>query len=312
MTAQTAPMRPQDYQDVLQILPRLPEPDLRAATKALAGTADLPPELQVRRAWLARWQGREQPRVHHPRFTLFAANHCVARLAPPQQPLAESLPRLLDPDGDLANQVAAVDADFRLYEMDLAEPGADFMQGQPTMTAQTCVQAMTYGMMAVDMGLDVLALAACGDGQELAAATLLAALTGVPLAETLRASGADAALAPIIHPALDAADGLPPLALLAQFGGAALAALTGAILASRMAHTPVILADAAGLAALAVIRALDQGATRHVALAGALAGAAQEGDLLRLPIPPAAHDHAALVGIRLLQQAAQSSIFSGH
>ncbi|MBP7253754.1 MAG: nicotinate-nucleotide--dimethylbenzimidazole phosphoribosyltransferase [Alphaproteobacteria bacterium] len=312
MTAQTAPIRPQNYQDILQILPRLPEPDLRMATRALVGTSDLPPELQARRAWLARWQGREHPRVQHPRLALFAANHGVVRLAPPTHPLVESLPRLVDPNGALANQVSAVDADFRLYEMNLAEPSADFALGQPAMTTQTCVQAITYGMMAVDMGLDVLALSVCGDGQELAAATLLAALTNAPLAQSLTDCGADAALAPALQPALDAAAGFPPMALLAQFGNAALAALVGAILASRMAHTPVILADAGGLATLAVIRALDQQAARHAALAGVLAGVPLECDLLRLPISAAANEHAALAGIQLLQQAAQASVLSAH
>lgn len=312
MTAQTAPMLPQDYQDILQILPHLPEPDLRAATKALAGTADLPPEIQAQRAWLARWQGREQPRVQHPRLAVFVANHGVARLAPPSQPMTALLPRLVDPNGALAGQVASVDADFRLYEMNLAEPSADFAQGQPAMAAKTCVQAITYGMMAVDNGLDVLALAASGDGQDLAAATLLAALTAAPLAETLRICGADAAHAAALQPALDAATGSQPLALLAQFGGYALAALVGAILASRMAHTPVIVADAAGLAALAVVRAMEPQAARHVALAGPVADAWLEGDWLRLPMKSGMDNHPALAGIRLLQAAAQASPLSAH
>lgn len=312
MTAQTAPILPQDYQDILQILPRLPEPDLRAATKALVGTADLPPDLQARRAWLARWQGREQPRVQHPRLALFAANHGVARLAPPAQPLAESLPQLVDPNGALANQVATVDADFRLYEMNLAEPSADFTQGQPAMTAQACVQAITYGMMAVDMGLDALALAACGDGQELASAALLAALSGAPLAESLTACGMDAALAPTLQPSVTAASGLPPLALLAQFGGYALAALVGAILACRMARTPVVIGDVGALAALAVIRGLDPAATRHVALVGVLADAALAGDLLRLPVPAGAVGATVVAGLHELQRAASASALSAH
>lgn len=283
---------------------------MRAATKALAGNADLPPDMLARRAWLARWQGRDQPRAEHPRLALFAANHGIAALAPPRQPLAVQLPQLTDPSGPLASEVAAVDADFRLYEMNLPEPSADFTQRQAAMTAQTCVQAIAYGMMAVDMGLDVLALSSAGDGQELAAATLLAAVTAVPLAQALTTCGMDAGLAARLQPALDAAAGQPPMALLAQFGNAAFAALVGAILAARMARTPVVIADVGGLAALAVIRAIEPGAARHVALAGLLAEVEPHRylqlDLLCLPKPDGTNENPALVGIRLLQSAARA------
>lgn len=304
MTTPTAQPLPQDYQDILQILPRLPEPDLPAATRALAGTADLPPETRERRAWLARWQGREQPRVAHPRLAIFAANHGVARLAPPQTPLVAQLPELVDPNGALAQLVAAVDADFRLYEMNLAEPGADFTLGQSALSDKVCVQAIAYGMMAVDMGLDVLALAAMGDGQTLAAAALIAALTGTPVADVLAATGTDPSQAEILQPQVSAATGQPPLVLLARFGGAALAALTGAMMAARMAHTPVLVNEVGGLAALTVLHALEARAARHVALAGGISAPWLGADWMRLSPAYGGPSHAALEGIRSLQAAA--------
>lgn len=304
MTTPTAQPLPQDYQDILQILPRLPEPDLGAATKALAGTADLPPETREHRGWLARCQGRGQPRAAHPRLALFAANHGVARLAPPQTPLVAQLPELVDPNGALAQQVAAVDADFRLYEMNLAEPGADFTQGQPALSDKVCVQAMAYGMMAVDMGLDVLALAAMGDGQALAAAALIAALTGTSVADVLAATGAEPSHAETLQPQIDLAAGQPPLVLLARFGGAALAALTGAMMAARMAHTPVVIHEAGGLAALTVLHRLEARAARHVALAGGISAPWLGTDWLRLPTASRGFHHAGLAGIQCLQAAA--------
>jgi len=262
---------PQDYQDILQVLPHLPEADMPAAHAALAGMADMSPAGRAMRGWLARWQGKARPRLEHPRLSVFVANHAVARLLPPVVTAAAQVAAMADPAGTLAGVVGAVDADFRLYEMNLAQPAADCTQ-QAALSLATCVQAIAYGMMTVDQGLDVLALAACGDGQDVAAAIMLAALLERPMPDVLKQMGLPAALAEELTPVVERVKGLAPCVVLEQCGGTAIAALVGAMLAARMAHTPVVIADWGGFAALAVVQRLDDGfAARHVTLAGKIA-----------------------------------------
>ncbi len=279
--AAVAQALPQDYSDILQILPRLPEGSARAATASLAGMADLSPAARAQRAWLARWQGREQPRLVHPRLSVFVANHGVARLLPDQPGATALMQELTDPDGTVGQAVAAADADLRLYEMNLAQPCADLTAG-PAMTQRTCVQAVAYGMMAVEMGLDCLALAAAGDGQDVAAAVMLAVLLERPLSDVLAWIGLPQDLAEPLAPAAARLQGLAPMLVLEQCGGYAIAALTGALLASRMAQTPVVIADWGALAACAVLWRIDPLVPRHVALGGGLTKSAIMADLLRI------------------------------
>lgn len=290
---------PQDYGDILQILPRLPEPDLAAGQAALTGLADIAPEQRAMRSWLARWQGRAAPRLNHPRLSIFAANHGCAALDAKAESVADQLPRLMAADGVLSQAAAQCDADVRLYEMNLAAATRD-LRVAAAMEQQECLHAITYGMMAVEPGLDALALASCGDGQAVAAAVLLAAASGQGLAAVL----------PMLHlppvwnehcmPVVARIAELSPCAMLEAAGGPEIAAIFGALLAARMARTPVVIADLGGLAALAVLQALDPQAGRHVALAGNLAGLTLWPSLLRLPISDAAG--VGLNGLRAIAQ----------
>jgi nicotinate-nucleotide--dimethylbenzimidazole phosphoribosyltransferase len=285
MTALSQPPLPQNYDDILQIIPRLPEPDLKAATASLAGMADLSPAARAERAWLARWQGRTDPRVNHPRLSLFAANHGAAVWMPYSEHSAiGQLAGMADPAAALGVAVAAVDADLRLYEMNLAQPSVDFALGAALSTT-SCIQAMAYGMMAVEMGIDVLALASCGDGQILSAAVMITVLLDEPLVTVLDMMSLPASLADNLAPVVARVKNLSPCLVLEHCGGYEIAALVGALLACRMAHTPVVIADWAGLAALAVLHRLTPQAARHVALAGVLTRWAILPDCLRVLAP---------------------------
>ena len=136
--------------------------------------------------------------------------------------------------------------------------------------------AMAYGMMAAEPGIDVLCLGEMGIGNTTTAATLSAALFG--------GSGADwagpgtgvqgKALAHKIavidealahhHALIEQRD---PLALLAAVGGEELAAIAGAVLAARMGRIPVLLDGYACTAAAAVLHAIDRHALDHCLVA---------------------------------------------
>src|SRR5579864_2830398 len=80
--------------------------------------------------------------------------------------------------GAAINQLAAaIDADLRIYELDLDHPTEDFTQG-PAMSEARTAKAMAYGMMAAEPGIDVLCLGEMGIANTTTAAALCASLFG--------------------------------------------------------------------------------------------------------------------------------------
>jgi nicotinate-nucleotide--dimethylbenzimidazole phosphoribosyltransferase len=275
---------PASFDEMRRILGDLPGPDQAARAEVLGRQAELtkPPgslgRLEEIAEWLAAWQGRAQPRVERPRIAVFAGTHGVARRgvsAYPPEVTAQMVKNFLD-GGAAINQLAgAIDADLRIYELDLAHPTEDFTQG-PAMSEARAANAMTYGMMAAEPGIDVLCLGEMGIANTTAAAALCAALfggggadwagpgTGVKgAALATKIAVIDEALAR--HKAAIAAR--DPLALLAAVGGEELAAIAGAVVAARMGRIPVLLDGYVCTAAAAVLFAADRQALDHCLVA---------------------------------------------
>ncbi len=266
MNAQPSPKLAATFDEMRRILRDLPGPDLSARTEVVRRQVELTKpagslgRLEEIAEWLAAWQGRASPRVEHPRIAVFAGSHGVA---------ARGVSAAI-------NQLAqSIDADLRIYELDLAHPTHDFTQGV-AMSEERAANAMAYGMMAAEPGIDVLCLGEMGIANTTTAATLSAALFG--------GSGADwagpgtgvkgAALAhkvAVIDEALahhqQAIAKRDPLALLAAVGGEELAAIAGAVLAARMGRIPVLLDGYACTAAAAVLYAVDRHALDHCLVA---------------------------------------------
>jgi nicotinate-nucleotide--dimethylbenzimidazole phosphoribosyltransferase len=275
---------PATFDEMRRILRALPGPDLEARTEVVRREVELTKpagslgRLEEIAEWLAAWQGRAQPKVEHPRIAVFAGSHGVAARgvsAYPAEVTAQMVKNFLD-GGAAINQLAkSIDADLRVYELDLAHPTDDFTQG-PAMSEARAASAMAYGMMAAEPGIDVLCLGEMGIANTTTAATLSAALFG--------GGGADwagpgtgvkgAALAhkiAVIDEALahhkQAIVQRDPLALLAAVGGEELAAIAGAVLAARMGRIPVLLDGYACTAAAAVLYAIDRHALDHCLVA---------------------------------------------
>ena len=283
MNAQS-PTSAATFDEMRRILREMPGPDLAARTEVVRRQAELtkPPgslgRLEEIAEWLACWQGRAHPRVERPRIAVFAGTHGIAQRgvsAYPPEVTQQMVKNFLDGGAAINQLAAAIDADLRIYELDLDHPTADFTQG-PAMNEARTANAMAYGMMAAEPGIDVLCLGEMGIANTTAAATLCAALFG--------GSGADwagpgtgvkgAALAnkiAVIDEALarhrDAIAAKDPLALLAAVGGEELAAIAGAIAAARMGRIPVLLDGYACTAAAAVLHAVDRGALDHCLVA---------------------------------------------
>ncbi len=270
------------FAEIRALFGHLPGPDREAYAQAAQRQQELtkPPgslgRLEEIALWLCAWQGRHPPRCERPRVAVFAGNHGVAAQgvsAYPASVTAQMVQNFLS-GGAAVNQLTKMlDADLRVYEMDLDHPTADFTQG-PAMDEERCARAMAYGMMAVEPALDVMCLGEMGIANTTSASAICLALFGGEAADwTGPGTGVEgAALANkqrVVAQGVAANAALfgdplrDPLTVLRALGGEELAAICGAILAARLARTPVLLDGFTCTAAAAVLHALDHHALDH-------------------------------------------------
>ncbi len=276
--------------EVRALLGELPGPDLEAGAAAAERQAKLTKpagslgRLEELAVWLATWQGRHPPRVERPYTAVFAGNHGVAAQGVSAYPAAvtQQMVQNFIAGGAAVNQLCGLaDADLRVYELALEEPTRDFTEA-PAMDEEDCVRALAYGMMAVEQGIDVLALGEMGIGNTTSAAAICHALYGGTAADWVgRGTGVDdAGLArktAVVERAVAAhrdtlgappgKAGGDPFEVLRCLGGLEIAAIAGAVMAARLARTPVVLDGYACTAAAAVLHAADPRALDHCLVA---------------------------------------------
>lgn len=269
---------PANLAEIRGIMPNLPGPDTASGAAAAERQRQLtkPPgslgRLEELAQWLATWQGRHPPEMDRPRVAVFAGSHGVAARgvsAYPPEVTKRTVNAIID-GGAAVNQLCAqFDADFRVFEMALDTPTEDFTEA-PAMSESECATAMAYGMMAVEEGFDVMALGDTGIANTTSAAALCHALFGGSASDWVGpGSGLDAEgirrKTAVVETAVarhgEALD--DPLEALRRLGGLELAAIAGAVVACRMARTPVLLDGFACTAAAAVLYRLDESALDH-------------------------------------------------
>ncbi|WP_303977721.1 nicotinate-nucleotide--dimethylbenzimidazole phosphoribosyltransferase [Dongia mobilis] len=266
------------FAEMRRIVAEFPGPDRDAATTTRAREGQLTKpagalgRLEELALWLSTWQGKAPPAINHPRVAVFAGNHGVAALGVSAFPAEVTRQMVLNftHGGAAVNQLCKnADADLRVYEMSLDQPTRDFTQ-EPALGEVDAARAMAYGMMAVEPGIDLLCLGEMGIANTTAAAALAAALfggtgtdwagpgTGVQGAQLSRkAEVIDLGLA------RHRASFDDPFAIMACLGGHELAAITGAVIAARVARVPVLLDGFASTVAAAVLLKLDPHALDH-------------------------------------------------
>ena len=268
--------------EIRALLKEMPSEDTAAAGKAAEREAQLTKpagslgRLESLSAWLCAWQGRHPPKLDHPRVAVFAGNHGVAARGVSAFPptVTAQMVQNFTSGGAAINQLCkAVDADLRVYEMALDQPTKDFTEA-PAMSDAECARAMAYGMMAVEPGLDVICLGEMGIANTTSAAALCLALfggtaeewvgPGTGVAGTALQRKKDVVAAGV---ALHRNAARDPLDILARLGGHELAAMCGAVIAARMARTPVLLDGFVSTAAAAVLHAMDEHALDHCVVA---------------------------------------------
>ncbi|ANC90675.1 nicotinate-nucleotide--dimethylbenzimidazole phosphoribosyltransferase [Azospirillum humicireducens] len=270
------------FEEIRALVRNLPGPDLEAGTAALQRERQLTKpagslgRLEEIAQWMATWQGEHPAEVRRPRVAVFAGNHGVAARGVSAFPAEVTVQMVANfqNGGAAVNQLCEVaDADLRVYELDLENPTADFTQG-PAMGEEECCRTMAYGMMAVEMGVQLLALGEMGIANSTSAAAMCLALFGGEAADwTGRGTGIDdAGLARKIA-AVEAGVAANPQAkddpfeALRCLGGYEFAAIAGAILAARVARVPVLLDGFACTAAAAVLYKADRRALDHCMVA---------------------------------------------
>ncbi len=270
------------FEEIRALVRNLPGPDLDAGTAAVQRERELtkPPgalgRLEEVAEWLSTWQGQHPPVVQRPRVAVFAGNHGVAARGVSAYPAEVTAQMVANFQGGGAavNQLCkAVDADLRVYELDLDNPTRDFTSG-PAMDEQECCHAMAYGMMAVEMGVHLLALGEMGIANSTSAAAIACALFGGDPEQWVgHGTGVDEAgfrrKVSAVHTGLEANPQArdDPFEALRCLGGFELAAIAGAVLAARMARVPVLLDGYACTVAAAVLHKADRRALDHCMVA---------------------------------------------
>jgi nicotinate-nucleotide--dimethylbenzimidazole phosphoribosyltransferase len=275
------PEVPASLDEIRALMTHLPGPDLEAGTAAMLRERQLTKpagalgRLEELSHWLATWQGRHPPRLDHPRTSVFAGNHGVASRgvsAYPASVTAQMVQNFIA-GGAAVNQLCkVVDADLRVYEMNLDRPTADIVDA-PAMSDDECAKALAYGMMAVEPGLDVIALGEMGIANTTSAAALCLVLFGGSAEEwTGPGTGVAGAVLEnkrsVVAAAAERHAGAgDAFEMLRCLGGYELAAIAGATLAARMGRVPVVLDGFVATAAASVLFATDPHALDHCLVA---------------------------------------------
>ena len=225
-TANTAAARPQENAGVETTEIRNLIVDVLPAFNAISTGGEMLGGYTAAWRWLAGAQGVAKPTLNHPRIALFAAAS-----ADKLQTTVDDIAKGHHP---VARIAADANTDLQVYELT--------SEGDGPLSAAEAAHAFSYGLMAVQPGIDLLVIAALNPQSEAAAEVLLAALKK--------------------HE--------EPLEALAAAGGLDLCAMAGAIAAARLAKIPVLLDGKAAFAAAEALKALRPDAAKHCLEAASL------------------------------------------
>lgn len=251
--------------------------------------------LEAIAAWLARWQGRDMPKLDRVKVFVFAGNHGVTAQGVSAFPSEVTVQMVANFAGGGAaiNQLARIaGADLTVIPLELDHPTGDFTQGA-AMDEAAFLAAVSAGYDAVAKDLDLVCFGEMGIGNTTPAAAISAALFGGGAEKwTGRGTGVDdAGLARKVKAidaglACHAATLSDPLKVAANLGGRELAAIFGATLAARHHGIPVLLDGFVCSAAAAPLARLHPGGLAHTLAAHVSAEAGHRNLLEALGLPP--------------------------
>ncbi|KQX34318.1 nicotinate-nucleotide--dimethylbenzimidazole phosphoribosyltransferase [Devosia sp. Root436] len=266
------------YADVIELLTLPPDGDEAAVAAVRARDAQLTKPagslgaLEGLVEFLARWQGRAQPRLDNPMVTIFAGNHGVTDQgvsAFPREVTAQMVANFTNGGAAISQICALHEINLRVFELALELPTGDITL-EPALDDKMCAATIAYGMEAIAGKPDLICIGEMGIGNTTVAAAIYAALYGGTGADWVgRGTGVDDAGLTRKADAVDralarhAGELDHPLAILARLGGREIAAMLGALLAARHQKVPVIVDGFVATAAAAIAHAVNPAAIDH-------------------------------------------------
>jgi nicotinate-nucleotide--dimethylbenzimidazole phosphoribosyltransferase len=266
------------FADVIELLTIVPDGDEAAVAAVRARDAQLTKPagslgaLEGLVEFLARWQGRAQPRLDNPMVTIFAGNHGVTDQgvsAFPREVTAQMVANFTNGGAAISQICALHEINLRVFELALELPTGDITQ-QAALDDKMCAATIAYGMEAIAGKPDLICIGEMGIGNTTVAAALYAALYGGGGADWVgRGTGVDDAGLSRKADAVDralarhAGELDHPLAILARLGGREIAAMLGALLAARHQKVPVIVDGFVATSAAAIAHAVNPAAIDH-------------------------------------------------
>jgi nicotinate-nucleotide--dimethylbenzimidazole phosphoribosyltransferase len=245
-------------------------------------------------AWMARWQGRDMPKLDRVKVIVFAGSHGVTAQgvsAFPPEVTAQMVANFAG-GGAAINQLArAAGAELDVIPLEVELATADFTLA-PAMEEDEFLDAVARGYDSVEDGIDLLCFGEMGIGNTTAAAAISAALFGGVDQWVGRGTGVDNAGLGRKTAAIEVAIKLhgdilqDPLKAAAAVGGRELAAILGATLAARLNNIPVILDGFVCTAAVAPLMRLHAHALDHTIASHCSAEAGHRGLLTALNLKP--------------------------
>jgi len=246
-------------------------------------------------AWLARWQGRDMPKLDKVKVIVFAGSHGVTKQgvsAFPAEVTGQMVANFAG-GGAAINQLArAAGAELAVIPLEIERPTGDFTQG-PAMDAADFLAAVNAGYASVEAGTDLVCFGEMGIGNTTTAAAICAGLFGGDGAGWVgRGTGVDDAGLKRKADAIDRAMARhasrldDPLGVAASVGGRELAAIMGATLKARQEGIPVLLDGFVCTAAVAPLARLDSNGLAHAVAAHVSAESGHRRLLEALCLPP--------------------------
>ncbi|SFU03835.1 nicotinate-nucleotide--dimethylbenzimidazole phosphoribosyltransferase [Mesorhizobium sp. YR577] len=246
-------------------------------------------------AWLARWQGRDTPKLDRVKVIVFAGSHGVTAQGVSAFPSEVTVQMVANFAGGGAaiNQLARIaGAELDVIPLEIERQTGDFTQGV-AMSEGDFLAAVSTGYDAVTKDTDLICFGEMGIGNTTPAAAIAAALFGGGAEKwTGRGTGVDDAGLKRKIVAIDKglalhADALAdPLKIAAALGGRELAAILGATLAARQLGVPVLLDGFVCTAAAAPLAKLDSNGLAHTLAAHVSAEAGHRALLQALKLDP--------------------------
>ena len=222
--------------------------------------------------WLAGWQRSYPPKVDRPMTVIFAGNHgvCAQGVSAFPAEVTAQMVANFQSGGAAVNQICETfGAGLKVFELALEMPTNDITQ-KSAMQEEACAATIAYGMEAVADSPDLLCIGEMGIGNTTIAAAICYGLYGGNAADWVGpGTGVDTQGLKRKIDAVENAVALhkdhikDPLELLRRLGGREIAAMVGAIIATRIQNIPMLIDGYIATSAAAIVHAINPRGLDH-------------------------------------------------